>query len=106
MNYPDTVSCLSQDDGFDYAWDGENRLKTATPRNPDNGDEKVAFVYDYMGRRVRKAVYVYNSGWPAEESPNKVEHFVYDDWNVILVLNGLEAEKGEAEKTRYRTSRG
>jgi len=83
---------LSQDDGFDYTWDGENRLKTATPRNPDNGDEKVAFVYDYMGRRVRKAVYVYNSGWPAEESPNKVEHFVYDHWNVVLVLNGLDGE--------------
>ena len=56
---------LSQDDGFDYTWDGENRLKTATPRNPDNGDEKVAFVYDHMGRRVRKAVYVYkNRGTP------------------------------------------
>jgi len=49
-------------------------------------------VYDYMGRWVRKAVYVYNSGWPAEESPNKVEHFVYDNWNVILVLNGLDGE--------------
>jgi len=77
---------LSQDVGFDYTWDGENRLKTATPRNPDNGDEKVAFVYDYMGRRVEKTYKIYSGGWQVQSG--YPVRFVYDGWNPVLVLNG------------------
>ena len=42
-----------------------------------------------MGRRVRKEVFTYDNGWPA--NPDKREHFVYDGWNVVMVLDGLNS---------------
>jgi RHS repeat-associated protein len=80
---------LKQDGTFNYTWDAENRLVEVVPVTPSNdppGNKKVKFVYDYMGRRVQKAVYTYNNGWP--ENPGDVQRFVYDGWNVVLVLNG------------------
>jgi RHS repeat-associated protein len=77
---------LTEDGTFTYTWDAENRLKTATPRNPSLNDAKVEFTYDYMGRRVEKVVYYYSgSAWP--EDPDVVQRFIYDGWNVVLVLN-------------------
>jgi len=38
-----------------------------------------------MGRRVQKEVYTYNNGWPTY--PDQVQRFVYDGWNVVMVLN-------------------
>jgi RHS repeat-associated protein len=67
----------------------ENRLVeayTGDLEDPANGDKKVKFVYDYMGRRVQKAVYTYSDSWP--ENPGEVQRFVYDGWNPVLVLNG------------------
>jgi hypothetical protein len=51
--------------------------------SPATGDTMMAFVYDYMGRRVRKTVLTYNGGW--SESSDLL--FVYDGWNPVLVLN-------------------
>ena len=39
-----------------YTWNAENRLTSVAPRTPANGDKKVEFVYDYMGRRIQKKV--------------------------------------------------
>ena len=83
-----TTTCPGTDGLHEYKWDAENRLIEVIPLSPANGARKVKFVHDYMGRRVRKAVYVYNNGWPADDSPTEVQHFVYDGWNVVLVLNG------------------
>ena len=33
-----------------------------------------------MARRVEKAVYTYNNGWP--EDPGEVQRFVYDGWTL------------------------
>jgi RHS repeat-associated protein len=79
--------------GLAYSWDGENRLtKVITRRDPADtfyvGDHKVEFVYDYMGRRVRKTASTYgSSGWAADSD----EMFAYDGWNVVLVLNALSS---------------
>jgi RHS repeat-associated protein len=63
-------------------WNAENRLVMVEPITPAAGDVRVGFVYDYMGRRVKKAVSAYNAAggdWtPAEE-----RLFVYDGWNLI-----------------------
>ena len=49
-----------------YGWNGENRLISA-----ENGDTRLEFSYDYMGRRFEKKVYTANvltkhekCGWP------------------------------------------
>lgn len=50
----------------------------------ETGDKHVYFTYDCMGRRVRKRVETYNgSSWPETSD----ELFVYDGWNVVMVLN-------------------
>lgn len=76
---------LTQDATYEYAWDGENRLIGIEPVSPNSGDKKIAFVYDYMGRRVRKTVSTYDASTWAVASDLS---FVYDGWNV------LGAEKG------------
>ena len=38
--------------GWTYTWNGENRMVQAV-----NGNTKLQFVYDYMGRRVEKKVF-------------------------------------------------
>ncbi|MFZ2631055.1 MAG: hypothetical protein WA081_02730 [Desulfosalsimonadaceae bacterium] len=45
-----------------YIWNAENRLITVQPAVPTDGDKKVEFVYDYMGRRIKKVVYAWSSG--------------------------------------------
>jgi len=39
-----------------------------------------------VGRRVQKAIYTYSGGWPTY--PDQVQRFVYDGWNVVMVLDG------------------
>jgi RHS repeat-associated protein len=44
-----------------YAWDAENRLIQVEPGGPPaEGDEKVEFAYDYLGRRIEKKVSTYD----------------------------------------------
>lgn len=54
-----------------YGWDDENRLFWVAPKNPAAGDVAWQYVYDYMGRRVRKYAYDWDAnihrgagGWP------------------------------------------
>jgi RHS repeat-associated protein len=79
---------------FNYSWDAENRLLSVTPKSPGGGSKLLKFAYDYLGRRVQKRVFTWdptldfgNGGWP--ESPDSDVRFVYDGWNVILELDGL-----------------
>ena len=43
-----------------YSWNAENRLIKVEPDSPVSGDKKVEFVYDYVGRRVKKSVSTWN----------------------------------------------
>lgn len=71
---------LTNDGTFQYDYDAENRLISATPLDTASGLKKVEFAYDYMSRRVQKQVYTYDgSSWVLETEKS----FVYDGWNLI-----------------------
>ncbi|WP_339132906.1 MAG: RHS repeat-associated core domain-containing protein [Candidatus Electrothrix sp. GW3-4] len=79
---------LTDDGTFTYSWNEENRLITITPKTPAVGDEKLEFLYDYMGRRARKITTAWDgSTWQADET----RFFVYDGWNLIEELDGAGA---------------
>ncbi|MBI4580884.1 MAG: hypothetical protein HY718_14345, partial [Planctomycetes bacterium] len=89
---------LTADGTYTYEWDGENRLvKVQTrldlgndPDDPDENDKKLEFKYDYLGRRVEKKYSVYTSGnWAVQTGG--WQRFVYDDWNVALVLSAADS---------------
>jgi len=69
-----------------YTWNAENRLAAVEPQIPAPGDRKTVFLYDYMGRRVQKKVYAYDSdSWiPFEE-----KLFVYDGWNMVKEIKTI-----------------
>ena len=48
--------------GKTYTWNAENRLISVAPASPADGDKKLDFVYDYMGRRIQKKVCTCSSG--------------------------------------------
>ncbi|MFZ2633127.1 MAG: RHS repeat-associated core domain-containing protein [Desulfosalsimonadaceae bacterium] len=76
------------------SYNAENRLTSVAPRNPANGDKKVEFIYDYMGRRVKKSVYAYNSdSWLLTSE----FFFVYDGWNLVEEIT----EAGSTTTSRY-----
>jgi RHS repeat-associated protein len=67
-------------DGMHYTYNGENRLIAAQPETPTDGDARIEFTYDYMGRRVQKLVYTYETDhW----SPITEHQYIYDGWNLI-----------------------
>jgi len=99
-----TVSSPSYDDDGNmtddgtrvFTWNGENRLVSAAPKTPVDGDKKTEFVYDYMGRRVKKSVYLYDSGKSPAWQLEKYILFVYDGWNLIretTVASGAESSR-------------
>ena len=76
----DENGSLVTDDKFQYAYDAENRLISATPLDPGSDLKKVEFGYDYMSRRMSKTTYTYATGaWTLDTDTT----FVYDGWNVI-----------------------
>ncbi|MGA1824389.1 MAG: RHS repeat domain-containing protein, partial [bacterium] len=77
-----------------YIYNTENRLIAVEPKNPTDGDKKVEFSYDYMGRRVRKKVYVYGAGAWAEDEERL---FVYDGWNMVEEI----ITKGGQQTSKY-----
>ncbi len=63
-----------------YTWDAENRLVGVEPMVPTNNANKLEFTYDYMGRRVQKVLYCYQTNvWRVAAD----QRFVYDGWNMI-----------------------
>ena len=80
---------LSFDGIWTYQWDGENRLVAMTMTNvagiANSNRLQLQFAYDYLGRRISKAVFNWNgSGF----GPNPVRQttFVYDGWNLLAEL--------------------
>ena len=65
--------------GWAYAWDAENRMKSAT-----GATQSLEFKYDYMSRRVEKKVT--ESG-----SVTKYLRFVYDGYKLIEELDAADS---------------
>ncbi|MBL9168615.1 MAG: RHS repeat-associated core domain-containing protein, partial [Verrucomicrobiales bacterium] len=85
----DSDGNLMQDGRWTYHWDAENRLtnmvSVALPNSPPGTTPiRLEFRYDYLGRRIYKGVFTVAS----PNTPAKQERYVYDGWNVVLVLDG------------------
>ena len=75
-----------------YTFNAENRLVAVEPQIPAEGDKKLEFTYDYIGRRVKKDVYTYSSGsWLLTSD----FLFLYNGWNLISELTTTGARSGE-----------
>jgi RHS repeat-associated protein len=93
---------LTQDGRWTYTWDLENRLTgmTALTTAPAAAKLKLAFSYDWMGRRIRKQVYTWNSTTSAyNTTPTTNILFVYDGWNLLAEL---DANNSNATLRTYR----
>ena len=64
-------------DGWTYAWNGEDRLASAT-----RGTVRLEFRYDYLGRRFEKRVY-------EDNTLTKHQLFVYDGFKQIAEYDAL-----------------
>ena len=63
-----------------YVFDGENRLVEVRPNSPQPSQKKVDFAYDFMGRRIKKDVYIWNNGaWVMDTAST----FTWDGWLMI-----------------------
>ena len=62
-----------------YTWNGENRMVQAV-----NGNTKLQFVYDYMGRRVEKKVF-------DGDTVVSYKRFVYDNYKQVEELDALNS---------------
>jgi len=86
-----------QDGTYNYVWDGENRLIEAAVSSPAEGDPQVVFAYDYLGRRVCRQVYRWDpaaaGGAGDWAGPVEDRRVVYDGWNVLVELDGLDYDE-------------
>jgi len=64
----------------EYTYNAENRLIAVAPQSPSDGDKRLEYAYDYMGRRVNKKVYSYSAGSWLQEYESL---YIYDGWNLI-----------------------
>ncbi|MBI5864945.1 MAG: hypothetical protein HZB38_10660 [Planctomycetes bacterium] len=73
-----------------YAWDAENRLTHVEPMlsPPLDGNKKIDFVYDFLGRRTEKKVSTYSAA-TTSWSVTSHSRFVYFGWNPILEFDLL-----------------
>ena len=73
---------LTSDGIWTNIWNGENRLVLTETLSdvPDEAKRKLAFTYDYQGRRVSKVVSNWTGGsWQFEYERN----YLYDAWNLV-----------------------
>ena len=92
-----TSDCNTANGAWAYTWDGENRLIRVEPAGtPASGDKKLEFQYDYRSRRVRKTSYTHNGSAWIEDADLL---FVYDDWNVVLVLDANDSNAVDRKST-------
>ena len=77
----DTDGNLVRDDRFVYAYDAENRMLSARPIVPSEGDLAVVNAYDHKHRRVMKRVERFDGDeWQTSETHT----FTYDGSNIVL----------------------
>jgi hypothetical protein len=95
LSYDDDGNLLS-DGVSSYTWNGENRLIAVEPVSPTNNSNRLEFKYDFMGRRISKDVYSYDSAqslWSKAES----RLFIYDQWNLISEICNDSSEMQSAK---------
>ena len=82
FTYDDDGNMLS-DGRWTYSWDGENRLvgmQTAAGLTGAVPRLRLDFGYDYMGRRVKKEVWLLSgTNWVGFQTNT----FIYDGWNLV-----------------------
>ena len=72
---------LVRDDRFAYSYDAENRMISARPITPVEGELAEVNAYDHKHRRVMKRIERFDGdGWQTTETHT----FVYDGCNIIL----------------------
>ena len=64
---------------WSYTWNGENRMVQAV-----NGNTKLQFAYDYMGRRIEKKVF-------DGDTVVSYKRFVYDNYKQVEELDALNS---------------
>jgi len=84
--------------GREFTWDGENRLICVAPTTPQDGDIKVEFAYDYLGRRIEKIVTEWDIGDPNTpgdddwaSTPTSHLRWMYYEWQPLLEMNGASS---------------
>ncbi len=86
INAYDDDGNLTDDSRWKYTWDAENRLASMETQLSAYSSpnlvprQKITFRYDYLGRRVEKAVMAWNG---SIYEPVSILRFVYDGWNLI-----------------------
>jgi YD repeat-containing protein len=81
---------LTSDGLWTYTWDAENRLISAESGMgvPPMSRQRLEFAYDYMGRRVSKTVYPWDSNIDDySQTPVTFCKFVYDGWNLVATFD-------------------
>jgi RHS repeat-associated protein len=80
---------LISDGRWNYTWDAENRLTAmeAIASAPLEAKKRLEFAYDFMGRRIQKKVFVWNTGAGAYQL-QAIAKFVNDGWNPVVELDG------------------
>ena len=73
---------LTDDGNYAYTWNAENRLIRMTRLTPVDGDVLLEFTYDYIGRRISKAVFTYEQS-SATYVLQETFLLFYDGWNLI-----------------------
>jgi RHS repeat-associated protein len=89
-NAYDADGNLTTNGQFSFAWDAENRLVSFTPLSgtPTNQWQAGRLGYDYVGRRISRAVSNYVAGvWQLAFD----HRYVYDGWNLLAVLDASGA---------------
>jgi RHS repeat-associated protein len=76
---------LLTDGRWTCTWDAENRLLTQTARTTVGLKERLAYEYDWQGRRIHKQVW---TNWSGSTGTLVLEQkYIYDNWNLIAVVN-------------------
>jgi len=79
---------LTADGQWTYTYDGENRLigmeTTSSAVEAGVAKVKLEFIYDYMGRRVKKSFWTWDATHYDYTSGQK---FLYDGWRLVAELS-------------------
>lgn len=83
---------LTSDGRWNYTWDAEGRLVAmeAKANVPAEARLRLEFAYDWVGRRIQKKVYAWDSA-AAGYQLQSVAKFVYDGRNLMAELDGAGA---------------
>ena len=91
---------MASDAHWNYAYDAEDRLVSATSRALTNGAVRVRNAYDWRNRRISKSVDRYDAdagAWSLTEHRD----FVWDNWNIIhetiAIVNGVTTNVSEIQ---------